>query len=247
MAFQRIAEFVSSARSTNNGPQTIHDDSPLRDETETPQHKDHNKLERRAEPHPPGNYLDREISVLQETAVELKSPFESSDNRALPAGDMRKTPREQELEGIIARLQEQVDRCQDDLFRMQPIVQTPDTQIINQYEELCHSISSWTDSVLLRFEQQQQNNSYFSFNSTIDNGTRKLLSSIPEAGEYYTSALIHQWLQNKILGPKVYAYGLSGLYTGIDFNALVKAMEQTMAHLKPSRGRSSIHNAMESH
>ena len=52
---------------------------------------------------------------------------------------MRQTTRELEMEATIAKLQEQLYQCQDDLFRLQPITQITDTQIINQYEELCQA------------------------------------------------------------------------------------------------------------
>ena len=72
----------------------------------------------------------------------------------------------------------------------------------------------------------------------MSNSARNFLSSIPEAGEYYISALIHHWLQKQMLRPHVYAFGLCEFSTGTDLELLVKAMEGTMSRLKPSRGKS---------
>ena len=153
--------------------------------------------------------------------------------------------REQELQAIIARQQEQLSQCQDDLFRIQPTAQIPETQIVAQYEELCQSISSWTDNVLYLFEQRQDSHAYFKLDSGTSNRAVKLLSSIPEAVEYYVSALIHQWLQEHLLGSEVYAFGLTMSRDLRDAKSLVQEMEKRMSSLQPPRGKSGYSTSIE--
>lgn len=127
----------------------------------------------------------------------------------------------------------ELQTCKDNLFRLQPVTQLTDSDILKQYETLCQQVSNWVDNELSKFEDK----SGYPVNDTRiitdggSNSIKRLLNSTPEAGEYLVSAEIHENIQRHFFGENVILFGLSQNITGF-----LHCVEEHMATLEPRRG-----------
>ena len=185
------------------------------------------------------NHFQNKFSRMKAREEELEATVSRQQNQLDQCQDMffQMDAKEQELRATVATQQKELEQCYDDLFNIQPATQIPDTQVLAQYEELCQSISSWTDNILSQFEKERDGHSYFEFDCDMSDSAQKLLLSTPEIAEYYVSAMIHQWIQKHILGSDVYAFGISENHILTSFKSLLEEMEVIMSGFAPPRGR----------
>ena len=138
------------------------------------------------------------------------------------------------LRSFVNKLQHELQLCKDDLFRLQPAVQTPDTEIIRQYDIVCQQVSNWIDEEISQLEQKRTKDGGHGVPLVLDvsqPGAKELLRRVPEAGEYMIASIIHAYLQEKVLGEHVYCFGLPE-----DLIRTLELIEQGMSKLEPRRG-----------
>lgn len=123
--------------------------------------------------------------------------------------------------------------CQDDLFRLEPVVQLSDSEILNQYETLCQKVSQWVDHEMHEFIVKFRN--VHDKEAITDGGStsvKKNSDNVPKASEYLLSSVIHKSIQ-QTFGDDVI---LLGLHPGI--TRLIFTTKEYMLKLKPKRGMS---------
>ena len=138
----------------------------------------------------------------------------------------------QSLREKVAASQRELSTCKDDLFRLQPIVQIPDSDISKDFDFICQQIVNWIDMELLGFEQASPHLSQEDFFSA--GGNIKITRHVrrnPELGEYLSRYMIHCYLVAKLLGPSC---SLLGLTRGDQ--ELLQRTVRSMAKLEPPRG-----------
>lgn len=144
--------------------------------------------------------------------------------------------REKDLEQLqkTSSLQyRELQTCKDNLFRLQPIIQLTDSEILKQYETLCQQVSNWVDSEISKFEDKSGYPGNDTSTITDGGNTRfkRLLNSASGAGEYLLSAVIHANIQRNFFGENVILFGLDQGATKFLHDA-----EEYMAMLQPRRG-----------
>lgn len=145
------------------------------------------------------------------------------------------------LQNIAENLQQELQACKDDLFRLQPVVQTSDADIRNQYETVNQQISNWVDDEISQFEQRANKDAARNMEIVSGRGNpnaAELLRQIPEAGEYLIAYIIHAYIQENVFGKHIYSLGLPE-----DLTRTLKRIEHGMAKLEPSRGNRAHANA----
>jgi len=130
-------------------------------------------------------------------------------------------------------LQKELQACKDDIFRLQPVVQTTDTEIVSQFGAICEQISSWIDEEISYFERGPGFGKEMPlFLCGGDQKLAALMKSHPKAGEYIIGSLIHEHLQSEILGQHNHLFGLPQ-----ESIFLLRITEESMVNLKPPRGK----------
>ena len=84
----------------------------------------------------------------------------------------------QHANGEIARLSKALEQCKDQIFGMQPEQQLSDSQICDQYERFCESVSDWVDTVVGDSEGYMSKLRYVDWSSS----TVKMLEAIFPGG-----------------------------------------------------------------
>ena len=138
----------------------------------------------------------------------------------------------QDLGERLAASQRELSACKDDLFRLQPIPQIPDSDISRNFDSICQQIINWIDGELLGYEHANPHlnqKDFFLVGGNIR--IARHLQKNTELGEYLTRNMIHCYLEGKLLGPNCPPLGL----TRGDQELLQRA-ERSMAKLDPPRG-----------
>ena len=140
-----------------------------------------------------------------------------------------------ELRGLRQELeasQRDLRACRDDLFRLQPAAQVPDSNIAKDYDLLCHEVTNWIDEEIVAFEKSTHyTKSGQLFSAPEGSEGALLLDAIPEIGEYLIRYLVHSCLVDAIFGESVYLFGLSEGAT-----KLLQKAEQGMEKLESKKG-----------
>lgn len=146
------------------------------------------------------------------------------------------------LQRQIKELQESLTECKDDLLRLQPNSQVSDSEIGDQFSNLCQQITSWvddqtedTDALEDRFEKiktVEALNMDPILGLYLNEDHVRLIQDVPDALPMVVQYLIHCCLEQYVLGNGIYFYGLDIRNIG-----LLKEVEQGMRLLEPARGR----------
>lgn len=132
----------------------------------------------------------------------------------------------------LAAAQQDLVACKDDIFRLQPIPQVPDSAITKDFESLCHQIMHWIEAEVVAFERANPQHEHEHIFSIGDNRVAaRFLTRHPAAGECLARYLIHRFLINHVFHPDVYLLGLSD-----NTKAFLRSTEESMARLDPPRG-----------
>ena len=179
---------------------------------------------------------DKELQELRSEHHALLQSYKQQNSEINSLAE-RNTNGEKEfmaLRGSVNELQYELQACKDDLFRLQPVVQTPDTEIMRQYDTVCQQVSNWVDEEISQLEQKRDKDGGRNMPFILGGAhleAMELLRRVPEAGEYMVVSVIHAYLQDKLLGEHVYSFGLSE-----DLIRTLKRIEHGMAKLEPTRG-----------
>lgn len=180
---------------------------------------------------------EHEMCQLRQSYDDLKGKAEIQ-SEALKFATLyhEATQNKDAMEAQVNTLQKSLDACKDDLFRLQPVAQTPDTEILEDFESLIQHIRHWIEVEIDIFEKkylQARNEVLFSADGNDD--VARVLQRFPQVGEYLVRSVIHHYLQTHMLGEGVYFLGLPE-----DFIYILQDVEQSMAQLQPQRGINSL-------
>ena len=147
--------------------------------------------------------------------------------------------RNRKLQQKIRELSENLTECRDDLLRLQPPSQTSDSEISEQYSNLCQQIAGWVDD---KTEDPDMLETFFenletvtdlpqSFRQDLTNRQFKFGKASPQCLPVLVQYLIHCRIREDILGPRIFIFGLDE--TSV---ALLQSIEEGMSGLEPRRG-----------
>ena len=149
------------------------------------------------------------------------------------------------LESQNAGLRMKVQNCKDDLFKLQPVSQVPDSVISQQYEALSSAISDWVDDEVARFSDawQQRNGEEppeIFHHGEIDH-IKDILALYPDSGgEYVLRCVISYALHCELFSHTIFLFGLPVAESeGLRYTA------RSMKSLEPPRGKREIMSALE--
>ncbi|KAL9130079.1 MAG: hypothetical protein Q9217_001638 [Psora testacea] len=143
------------------------------------------------------------------------------------------------LQRKIRELSTSLTECRDDLLRLQPPSQTSDSEIADQYSNLCQEIAGWVDEMT---EDPDFLEEYFDnlktvndlpqeFRADVNNRHFRVGKASPESLPLLVQYLIHCRIQEDILGPRSFVFGLNEPNA-----ALLQGIEEGMSELEPKRG-----------
>ncbi len=161
--------------------------------------------------------------------------FAQRKAQAFEAEVLRMRSYEQDLHetrAILAASEQELRECKDDLFRLQPVTQATDADILRDFQSLCQRINDWIESEISFFEEAHPNvEPRQMFSASRSPEMNNLMQKYPDVGEYQIRKMIHNGLQKIMFDRDVYLFGMPlGLV-----QTLQKA-EQSMAMLEPRRG-----------
>ena len=172
--------------------------------------------------------LEKEQEKLLNTCRALRAENKDLGERAIDA-----EAESQLLRTKVMTLQQELETCRDDLFRVQPSVQIPDTEILNEYECISQQILSWIDGEIRNFEKEYPDvPSEKLYSAGEDSDMIGLLKRYPDTGEYLVRRRIHRCLQEHIWNKNIYLVGLPS-----EIVQALEAAEQSMATYDPPRGK----------
>lgn len=140
------------------------------------------------------------------------------------------------LQGRITVLQRELQACKDDLFRIQPMSQVPDSTIAQRFESLDAQICDWIGTEISGFldawqaEYPGDQPKLFHHDGYFD--TQNFLAEYSEmGGEYVIRHVIHRHLQKKLFDDGICLFSL-----GAKDVSFLNIIEHGMSRLEPSRG-----------
>ncbi|KAL8715915.1 MAG: hypothetical protein Q9220_000582 [cf. Caloplaca sp. 1 TL-2023] len=154
--------------------------------------------------------------------------------------------REKELTSLRqqnALLGQELQACKDDLFKINPISRTPDSDISHAYENLGEQISSWMDNEISYFETDFRRTHSKSLPDLFHDG------GVPEVKRFLTiySQQLGEYLIRHVMQLQLHKtiFAKGNLLPGLGKNetAFLKEVKDTMSRIKPPRGiLNSIHD-----
>ncbi|KAL8680600.1 MAG: hypothetical protein Q9224_006926 [Gallowayella concinna] len=145
----------------------------------------------------------------------------------------------QHLQKLNNRLNEDLTECRDDILRLQPPTQIPDSKIAEGYSSLYQQIASWVDD---EAEESQSMESRMSDISTdkdtpellkayLDTDLIRLTKKYSEAEPLILRYIIQLHMHRLILADDIYLFGLD------EHNiTILRSIEHAMESLEPKRG-----------
>ncbi|KAI4226960.1 MAG: hypothetical protein L6R36_002774 [Xanthoria steineri] len=153
-----------------------------------------------------------------------------------------------QLENILDRtwrqnnsIKHELQACKDDLFKMQPRSEVPDSDVAKAYKELHVNISRWMEGEISHFEANYGKRhpsrtppNLFNHRDVLE--VKQILSDYPTSGgEYIVRCFIQRTLHSLVLSDDILLLGLDEQET-----ALLQRIEQSMGKTKPPREPESI-------
>lgn len=133
-------------------------------------------------------------------------------------------------------LEQALQACKDDLFRMNPSSNIPDSEITQGYDNLYEHISGWMEAEISRSERSLRKTQPGLLPDLFHHGgmpqAKKLLLLYPNSGgEYFIRCIVEMMLQKFVLSKDILLVGLDERTS-----TLLRGIEQSMANAKPPRG-----------
>ena len=141
-----------------------------------------------------------------------------------------------ELKDNLAASQEELCRCRDDLFSLQPMAQVADSSIVRELEIVSQEVVHWIEAEVATFGKahpEAEPEHIFSVGNNED--AAMFLQHHPAAGEHLARYLIHRFLQASLFGQRFHLLGLKEETA----QSLQKA-EHSMRKFDPPRGTSDL-------
>ncbi|KAL8845524.1 MAG: hypothetical protein Q9176_000160 [Flavoplaca citrina] len=137
-------------------------------------------------------------------------------------------------------IKHELQACKDDLFRMQPSTEIPDSVVAKAYDELHVHISSWLEGEISSFETNYRKRHQGAPPDLFDHRNQpsvvQIMTDYPTAGgEYIVRCFIQILLHKEIFADNILLLGLDERET-----TLLQRVEQSMRNAKPPREPGSI-------
>ena len=134
-----------------------------------------------------------------------------------------------------AALVRELQACKDDLFRLQPMTQVPDSAIAQRFESLDNVICNWIDSEISQYidkwESKYPNVDPKLFHHSGDPAMKTLLAQYPNSGgEHVIRSMIHSHFQKKLFADRPLLFGLN-----IHLSDELRLIEEHISKLQPPR------------
>ena len=185
---------------------------------------------------------DRELLEIRRQYASLQQTFSDGKREydQVVESNMRELSTLREKNSTLHErntvLERELQACKDDLFRLQPVSQLPDSSIAQRFENLDNGICDWTDQeISLYLDEWHPKNSDAQprlFHHNGDPMMQGFLSHYPvTGGDNVIRFMLHYLIQKNLFDDKVLLVGL----TSMDSEWL-RWIEQGMSRLQPPRG-----------
>lgn len=189
--------------------------------------------------------LDNELELKKTELSQLASDHDHllRTNHTMLKDNQELAARISQLENDLGATQQQnnsikheLQACKDDLFRMQPSTEIPDSVVAKAYDELQVHISSWLEGEISTFETNYRKRHQGVLPNLFDHRhqleVKRIITEYPiTGGEYIVRCLIQRLLHREIFADSVLLLGLDEQET-----TLLQRVEQSMSKAKPPRG-----------
>ncbi len=166
-------------------------------------------------------------SELEHQVEDLQNQLKAS--RSKHRSEMKD---KENLRQRLADCQRNLAACKDDLFRLQPLSQISDSEIVNEFEAINDNIIKWVDARIDTVEEVSPHISDVELFQTDPKSTAaEFMQQFPNVGDFYTRSLIHRHLIDLIFLKSFNLFGLSRNET-----ILLKKIGNSMRELQPKRG-----------
>ena len=157
--------------------------------------------------------LKREVSSTQHDPTEAEKQIESvirayhDEKEKLQQQVWQDQGRANLLEERITTLESELQACKDDLFRLQPLSQIPDSDIVRKYDLLIAQVSSWVEGEVDLYSEIYEN-SQIVYRKKIA-GTAEYLNKYPDSfGEHLVQSTVATLLQQRLLNQDILLFGI---------------------------------------
>ncbi|KAL8945800.1 MAG: hypothetical protein Q9222_007711 [Ikaeria aurantiellina] len=183
------------------------------------------------------NLSESELTYLRQRCDGLLVVYQSmmTENQELRSW---KSQAEGELQAFRNKnrlLEEELQACKDDLFKMQPRSKVPDSEVARAYDDLHEHIASWVEAEISKSEKEFRRCNHGPvpslFRCAEVPGLEEFLSTHPiSGGEYLLRCVVLATLRKLIFADNIVLLGLD------DWDSsLVRRIEQSMIETKPAR------------
>lgn len=188
------------------------------------------------------NHLQQQYQRLSRACFQSEREVEQLTAEKTHNQEELKSLREQcgVLERQNTKLRQELENCKDDLFKLQPVSQIPDSAIAQQYDRLSSTIGDWVDDEVSRFTDAWQEingdeNPEIFQHGNIDH-LMDILRLYPDTGgEYVVRYVVSHILHRKLFHRRVLLFGLPP-----EECELLQRSARTMKLLEPQRGMLKI-------
>ncbi|MCJ1388770.1 hypothetical protein MMC18_001620 [Xylographa bjoerkii] len=175
----------------------------------------------------------KEIEKLRLTITRLQK-----ENLAVIAAKKSAERLGKSLSTENAKLQQSLQACRDDLYKLQPLHQTSDTEIVSQYEQVSQGITSWVEEIMAEMTEEiltNEMNVLTVCRSAEIAHARHLLFKYPSAAELVIHHEIFRILHSEIFQDNVFLTVLGEKFTNLFYD-----IEDGMRQLEPVRDTKAI-------
>ena len=184
-------------------------------------------------------YLRQELGkrrhLIESMTIQTREANEEKDNAENSVKRLQRQVRD---------LNENLTECKDDLLRLQPPSQVPDSEVSDLYATLAQHISRWADDateeedlVATRFEDLLKADEVPGLlGKYLGRDHLKIAKKYPDSQPHIIQLIIHRYVEETILDPDLYVFGLDAQNI-----TLMKEIERGMENLEPPRGRLQPH------
>ncbi|KAL9604700.1 MAG: hypothetical protein Q9219_000420 [cf. Caloplaca sp. 3 TL-2023] len=184
--------------------------------------------------------LDDHIAHLKHQLEKTKLHMDQLTFQTREANEEKATyeAKLQNLQKQNARLNEDLTECRDDILRLQPPSQIPDSKIADEYSNLHQQIASWVDDEAEdSSSMESQLGSLISdkdapevLKSLLDNDLIRATKKYPDAEPLILRYIIQMHIHRCILADDIYLFGLD------DHNVtILRSIAHAMEDLEPKR------------
>lgn len=170
-----------------------------------------------------------------EMVKKLRADLKESKDKVRDMGAINS-----DLQDKLDTSQEELTRCRDDVFSLQPMLQVADSTIVEELEIVGQEVVHWIETEVTSYEKAHPGAEEEHIFSVGDNRDAAIfLAHHPGAGEHLARYLVYRFLQANLFGRRYNLLGLRGKTA-----RLLQEAEHSMANFDPPRGTSNLGNGV---